>query len=215
MNAIPELLVAGLQAFVSLRRIDTFLNLPEIAPPMSDDKEGRIALRNCTVTWPTQLPLPDSSESRPVSGVNTPHRGRLFSLRNIDHDFELGKLNLITGPLGSGKTLLLLGLLGEADVLAGQIVCPRSKTDGIDPDHASQLLHQDNWVTADQVAYVPQTAWLQNATIEQNILFGLPMHHKRYDAVVYACALTSDFKILEDGDQTESGFPVCPHKTSW
>lgn len=55
------------------------------------------------------------------------------------------------------------------------------------------------------VAYVPQQAWMQNATLKNNILFGKIHSSKRYETIVDACALRSDLKILPGGDQTEIG----------
>lgn len=48
-------------------------------------------------------------------------------------------------------------------------------------------------------------AWIQNATLQENILFGKPLDRKKYDCVVEACALKPDFDILPGGDQTEIG----------
>ena len=50
-----------------------------------------------------------------------------------------------------------------------------------------------------------QTAWIQNATLRDNILFGSPFNQQRYDEVIEACALTQDLQILVAGDQTEIG----------
>jgi ABC-type multidrug transport system fused ATPase/permease subunit len=49
------------------------------------------------------------------------------------------------------------------------------------------------------------TAWLQNASIRDNILFGLPYVEKRYQDTLEACSLVKDLSILEDGDMTEIG----------
>uniref|UniRef100_A0A2C9JXX7 ABC transmembrane type-1 domain-containing protein n=1 Tax=Biomphalaria glabrata TaxID=6526 RepID=A0A2C9JXX7_BIOGL len=54
-------------------------------------------------------------------------------------------------------------------------------------------------------AYVSQQAWIQNATVRDNILFGKKYNKRRYDLVVKACELERDFQILEAGDQTEIG----------
>ena len=62
-----------------------------------------------------------------------------------------------------------------------------------------------NWVLDNCVAYVAQESFLQNASIRNNITFGLPFHEERYRAVVEACALQKDFEILEDGYLTEVG----------
>ena len=47
------------------------------------------------------------------------------------------------------------------------------------------------------------TAWIQNATLEQNITFGLPYDKRIYEKCVHACALLSDIDVLQAGDKTE------------
>lgn len=58
------------------------------------------------------------------------------------------------------------------------------------------------------LAYVPQEAWIQNATLRDNILFGSEFHRKKYDKVIEACALKADLEILQGGDRTEIGEKV-------
>lgn len=58
------------------------------------------------------------------------------------------------------------------------------------------------------VAYVPQQAWIQNATLRDNILFGRPYAEEKYRRVLDACALTPDLEVLPGGDQTEIGEKV-------
>jgi ABC-type transport system involved in cytochrome bd biosynthesis fused ATPase/permease subunit len=58
------------------------------------------------------------------------------------------------------------------------------------------------------VAYVAQQAWIQNASLRENILFGSPMREQFYGNIVDACCLTSDLDILPAGDQTEIGEKV-------
>jgi ABC-type multidrug transport system fused ATPase/permease subunit len=58
------------------------------------------------------------------------------------------------------------------------------------------------------VAYVAQQAWIQNATLKDNILFGKPYHEERYNMVLDACALRPDLLILPAGDLTEIGEKV-------
>ncbi|KAJ1943057.1 Transporter of the ATP-binding cassette (ABC), partial [Linderina pennispora] len=55
------------------------------------------------------------------------------------------------------------------------------------------------------IAYVAQEAWLRNATIRENILFGEPYSQQRYEEVLRVCALKPDLRILAAGDQTEIG----------
>jgi ATP-binding cassette subfamily C (CFTR/MRP) protein 1 len=59
-----------------------------------------------------------------------------------------------------------------------------------------------------KVAFVPQQAWIQNATVKDNILFGKPMEDSKYEEVLDACALKPDLEILTGGDMTEIGEKV-------
>lgn len=81
----------------------------------------------------------------------------------------------------SGKSSLLSALLGEMDKTSGRVN------------------------TVGKIAYVSQQAWIQNATLQDNILFGRPMDRKRYNEVIAACALKTDLEMLAKGDQTEIG----------
>lgn len=104
-----------------------------------------------------------------------------FSLENISLDFVDGGLNVVTGQSGSGKSTLLLAILGETYLEAGSVTAP------------------------DDIAFASQTAWLQNDTIQNNILFGSPMDHIRYRRVLEACCLVVDLKELPESDQTIVG----------
>jgi ABC-type transport system involved in cytochrome bd biosynthesis fused ATPase/permease subunit len=58
------------------------------------------------------------------------------------------------------------------------------------------------------IAYVPQQAWIQNATLRDNIVFGKSIDHVSYQRVIEACALKPDLEMLPAGDQTEIGEKV-------
>jgi ATP-binding cassette, subfamily C (CFTR/MRP), member 1 len=103
------------------------------------------------------------------------------TIRNINMRVEFGQLIAIVGTVGSGKSSLLSALLGEMDKMSGRV-----NTNG-------------------KIAYVSQQAWIQNATLQDNILFGKPMDQKLYNRVIEACALKPDFDMLPGGDQTEIG----------
>ncbi|GFR90411.1 multidrug resistance-associated protein 1 [Elysia marginata] len=92
-----------------------------------------------------------------------------------------GKLIAVVGPVGAGKSSLLSATLGEMQQLTG-----------------------DSSI-AGEVAYVPQQAWIQNTTLQNNILFDKPLQEDFYRKVVGACALEPDIELLPGGDQTEIG----------
>uniref|UniRef100_A0A670ZSQ6 ABC-type glutathione-S-conjugate transporter n=1 Tax=Pseudonaja textilis TaxID=8673 RepID=A0A670ZSQ6_PSETE len=92
-----------------------------------------------------------------------------------------GSLAAIVGSVGSGKSSLISAMLGEMENIKGNINIQGS------------------------MAYVPQQAWIQNATLKDNIIFGSPLDEIRYQQVLEACALHPDLKLLPGGDLTEIG----------
>jgi len=58
------------------------------------------------------------------------------------------------------------------------------------------------------VAYVAQEAWVQNATLRDNVLFGKPMNTAIYDKIIDACALRPDIEEFPGKDLTEIGEKV-------
>uniref|UniRef100_A0A336KSQ1 ABC-type glutathione-S-conjugate transporter n=1 Tax=Culicoides sonorensis TaxID=179676 RepID=A0A336KSQ1_CULSO len=103
------------------------------------------------------------------------------TLKNIKFKVDVNQLVAVVGTVGSGKSSLLAALLGEMYRISGRVNRKGS------------------------IAYVPQQAWIQNATLRDNILFARPFDKKRYEKVVHACALKADIDMLPDGDQTEIG----------
>lgn len=103
------------------------------------------------------------------------------ALKDINFDIEKGQLAAIVGTVGSGKSSLLASILGEMHKINGKVkVCGTT-------------------------AYVAQTSWIQNGTVQENILFGLPMNREKYREVLRVCCLEKDLEMMEFGDQTEIG----------
>ena len=96
------------QSFVSLRRIEKYLNGAEvtIVPPLDQPEQPKtIAFESCTLTWPQDR---NASGLAPLTpSIPNPK----FVLVNLSLNFPQGELSLICGKFGSGKTLLLLGKL--------------------------------------------------------------------------------------------------------
>ncbi|MCO5566255.1 hypothetical protein L7F22_019931 [Adiantum nelumboides] len=103
-------------------------------------------------------------------------------LVNVSVQIPVDTLTMICGPIGSGKTTFLQALLGEVDVLGGQVRLP---------------------LLRDSVAYVAQDGWLQeNATIRDNITLQTPFEPELYQTVIYAAALHVDLLQLDKHDDT-------------
>lgn len=108
------------------------------------------------------------------------HSGR-NALENISFSASKGELTCVVGRVGAGKSSFLQALLGDLWKVEGKVTV-----------HGS-------------TAYVAQQAWVMNATVKENILFGHRFDPVFYDKTVKACALTEDFAQLPDGDETEVG----------
>lgn len=90
---------------MSLRRIEKYLNGAEVSPVLPLHQQSpTVAFRSCTVTWPQDMP----QTSVIPSAIPTPMRK--FMLVDMTLEFPKGELSLVCGKLGSGKTLLLLGM---------------------------------------------------------------------------------------------------------
>ncbi|XP_077258463.1 multidrug-Resistance like Protein 1 isoform X7 [Temnothorax americanus] len=165
LSMLPMMIGNIVQAYVSVKRINQFMNMEELDPNnvQHDPSDPHaFVIENGSFCW-------DSEEiERPI-------------LRNINFHVEQGQLVAIVGTVGSGKSSLLSALLGEMNKLSGKVN------------------------TKGSIAYVSQQAWIQNATLQDNVLFGKALNKSVYNRVIEACALTPDFKMLPAGDQTEIG----------
>ena len=103
------------------------------------------------------------------------------TLSDINLRVRRGMRVAVCGSVGSGKSSLLSCLLGEVPRVRGRVL------------------------VAGRVAYVPQSAWIQNATVRDNILFGRQLEEERYAAVLRCCALETDLALFSHGDATQIG----------
>ncbi|XP_042665462.1 multidrug resistance-associated protein 1-like isoform X3 [Centrocercus urophasianus] len=102
-------------------------------------------------------------------------------LKNLSVSIPAGSLVAVVGQVGSGKSSFLSALLGEMEKLEGTV-------------------HRRG-----SVAYVAQQAWIQNGSLQENILFGTDLNRSYYELVLESCALLPDLEQLPNGDQTEIG----------
>jgi len=113
------------------------------------------------------------------------------ALVGMDFAIPKGQLWAVVGSVGCGKSALVQAVLGELSKVA----------DG-------GRVH-----VGGRVAYVPQSAWVLNASVRKNVVFAGEAHgvgagqsaaerDAAYERVIDACQLASDIRILPAGDAT-------------
>ncbi|KAI9335777.1 P-loop containing nucleoside triphosphate hydrolase protein [Obelidium mucronatum] len=106
-----------------------------------------------------------------------------LTLKGINISIPQGSLVAIVGSVGSGKSSLLSAICGQ-----------------LKPAHPKASVTFNG-----SVGYVPQQVWIMNASLRDNILFGLPFDQERYDRAIQVCALRRDLEVLSGGDMAEIG----------
>ncbi|KAG0057832.1 Multidrug resistance-associated protein 1 [Gryganskiella cystojenkinii] len=161
-----------------------FHNLPR------NPEDSVISIKEASYSWSS--PLTQGSKSTVVMDERTAllldteseyHTTQYagFGLQKINLEVKRQQLTAIVGRVGMGKSSLLSALIGDMYKLKGQVQISGS------------------------IAYVPQQAWIVNATLKDNILFGADYDEDRYKKVVYASGLEPDIAMLPGGDMTEIG----------
>jgi len=142
----------------------------------------------------TQISVADDTENNKTAAGGL-ENGEIFL-----EDFTVapGTLLAVTGRVGSGKTSLLLALLGEMDTQSKSKASANGKA-------WTNLFFCTPPTIHGRIGYAAQQPWITNATLRENVLFGMPYEKKKYDRIMECCALKPDLKILPAGDQTEIG----------
>ncbi|KAJ2298755.1 hypothetical protein IWW55_004380, partial [Coemansia sp. RSA 2706] len=187
---LPGMLSWSIGAYVSLKRIGSYLGQPDVQRLDERVRAGEaLGFDSADLAWDAPAEA-SSSEETPLLESERLAPGA-FVLRGLNVEFPRGGLTVVAGPTGAGKSSLLSALVGEMTLLRGHVLAPVVSVDG-------KLAIHD-------IAYVAQEAWLRNATIRENILFGEAYDAERYESVLRACALKPDLRILRAGDATEIG----------
>ncbi|KAG6863876.1 hypothetical protein C0991_002491, partial [Blastosporella zonata] len=213
----PFVLSSLSDALVALGRISKFLLSEELAEPYVIDYEQMTAVSvDGDFTWETagklqanivankvgrggrgkigkagstkpnsqQLVLPTSAnvDSPVVSAAEGSQEDeKPFELKDLRFSVPKGSFVAIVGRVGSGKSSVLQALIGEMRKTRGEILF------------------------GGNVAYVPQTPWIRNATLRDNVLFGQEDSEQRFRDIIQACNLQQDLEMLPHGEYTEIG----------
>uniref|UniRef100_A0A1B6CN95 Uncharacterized protein n=1 Tax=Clastoptera arizonana TaxID=38151 RepID=A0A1B6CN95_9HEMI len=154
-------------------RSDSVFGLGNIAEQEEQDEDGEevidnqkedhvVSIENAAFTWSDQI-----HPTLTITSLLIPR----------------GKLSIVVGKIGSGKTSLLAAMLGEIHCIRGTV----------------------HWDKGCSIAFVSQKPWLLNGSLRDNILFGRPYRSRRYSRVISATALQPDIDILPGKDMTDIG----------
>lgn len=218
LNFLPMVIGQAIDAYSSINRIQEFLLAEEVQDEVEWDygTKDAVVLKNADFTWertPTQDP--DDTPGKPPhspkqtkeavkaqkkaqkakakhneddqAAVSSPDTSSTveeeepFKLRGIDLTIGRNELLAVIGTVGSGKSSLLAALAGDMRRTNGELIMGASR------------------------AFCPQYAWIQNATVKENIVFGKEFKSSWYNQIIDACALRPDLEMLPNGDRTEIG----------
>ena len=209
LNFLPLVIGQVIDANASVKRIQEFLMAEEAEDNTKWDYNAKdaVVLSNADFTWerhPTNDEAKGKLSGKKIGKETKAETKARVQIEKEEHDaeivrkknaaeekpFEMKGLNLsfgrnelvaIIGSVGSGKSSLLAALAGDMRKTNGEVIMGASR------------------------AFCPQYAWIQNATVRENIIFGKEFKQKWYDQVIDACALRPDLDMLPVGDATEIG----------
>lgn len=160
LNTLPDSIINTVEALISASRIETYLKRKDFVPraPLRSSPHA-VALESASFEW-----SPGASALKVDNFVVKP-----------------GELVAIVGGVGSGKSALLLSILGELSLTRGT-----ASTNGT-------------------LGYVAQQPWIVSDSVRNNILTGAPFCAERYARALKASALEHDLRLLPNGDSTMIG----------
>ncbi|KAL6699968.1 P-loop containing nucleoside triphosphate hydrolase protein [Trichoderma pleuroticola] len=206
LNLLPLVLGQVIDAWSSLQRIEQFLLEEEQEEDVTIKPEGEhaIELIDASFTWertpskeadkgaaagkdkkPAKKPEVPKETAQAASGDDSAstlvEEREPFKLQELNLQAGRNELIAVIGTVGSGKSSLLAALAGDMRKTNGDVVFGASR------------------------AFCPQYAWIQNTSLQNNIIFGKDMDNDWYKEVIRACALQPDLDMLPNGDMTEIG----------
>lgn len=175
--------------FTSLNRAD----IPA-AHPRKTTGEQCIVVKDAVFSWSPKL---QNSE---------PATQDVFRVSVSDLEVSRGQCVILLGHPGSGKTSVIMALLGEMERHQGTCIVkrtPRTTLDKTDPAVSCSIDVTPTTKTAQcngALGYASQTHWLPNDTVRSIILFSRPFNAQRYNSVITACELAPDIASWPNRD---------------
>lgn len=173
LNAFPWVLNGLIEAWVSLRRVQKLMDVPNL----DYANYYNPIIRGSAVPEPADSVLQMKSAHFMHDSVPSDDDSSMakFRLADINVDIKAGQLVCVEGPVGGGKSTFLAAIVAGLECIEGE-VCIQDLNTGF--------------------GYVPQSPWLQRATIRDNIVWGSRFDEQWYKSVLHACALNDDIRAL-------------------
>ncbi|GBM02676.1 Multidrug resistance-associated protein 7 [Araneus ventricosus] len=189
LNAIPWVLNGIVESWISIKRVNMFLQLPDLKfedyySELENGSNLKLEISNGVFCHSGAKNSP-RFENRIVNFERNSNAPDYF-LGLIGLKLSQGDFVCVIGKVGSGKSSLLSAILADLSCVSGQIKMNISE----------RILG---------IGYVSQESWIQQKTVQENILFGKTLNILKYRKVLEACALLDDLELLPHGDRTEVG----------
>ena len=203
---IPQLMafaVAAVRILPSANRINTYMAQAAYEEPSlnylydnlteSNKTEGEMRARASEIAGPP-LQLKDKIELRDISFHYPDSTTYIF--RHANMEIKKGQSVGIMGPSGAGKSTIVDILLGLLHAESGQILC----------DGADIFSNYDSWLG--QIGYIPQSIYLIDESIRENIAFGIDadkVSEDRIWEILKEAQLDEFIRSLPEGLDTKIG----------
>lgn len=181
---MPWFFTFGFDGWTSVKRLSAFLTMKNSGSSFHEEISSRIA--SPEMKGPTIE----------VKNLNLNIKKNSV-LKNINFSVKSNEFVAIVGEVGSGKSLLLLSLIGEtgADFSSYKI-------------NGTNMLQQKNSELCKYFAYVPQEGFVMSATLRENIAFDYEVPTKmdsRMNASLEAAQFVIEKENLSEKLDTEIG----------
>ena len=203
---IPQLTafaVAAVRILPSANRINTYMAQAAYEEPSlnylydnlteSNKTEGEMRARTSKIAGPA-LHLTDKIELKDISFHYPDSDTYIF--RHANMEIQKGQSVGIMGPSGAGKSTIVDILLGLLHAESGQILC----------DGADIFSNYDSWLS--QIGYIPQSIYLIDESIRENIAFGIDadrVNEDRIWEILKEAQLDEFIRSLPEGLETKIG----------
>ncbi|KAJ7591654.1 multidrug resistance-associated ABC transporter [Mycena floridula] len=196
---LPLVLSALADLWVAMARVAKFLMAEELEEPYTIEPKADNAVEvDADFVWETagkmegpkfavtkEKPGHRNKEKPPpakdIEKAEPEEEETPFELNGLKFSVPKGSFVAIVGRVGSGKSSILQALIGEMRKTRGQVIFGGS------------------------IAYVPQSPWIRNDTLRDNVIFGQEEDDEKFWEIIRACSLEHDLEILPQGQYTAIG----------